>query len=1136
MNLLNIICGIFGSDIRNNVIKSIVSGAKNGKKSLLIVPEHCSHEAERMLCEQGGDSISLYAEVLNFRQLANRIFGEVGGLADKVVDEGGRILAMKSAVDSSRSVLKVYGKASQKTGFISNLTELIGELKEENIGYDDLTELATASTGKFSDKLSDLSYIYAAYCNKISEGQYDPQDINRIAASKISQSQIIKFSDIYLDGFSGFTPQQFMIIKEMLQTAECVTVTMMFDSDFIRENDVPEEFYKEGITIKKLIATARNTHNVVKIIQAMNLFVDKDSPQAFIAQNLFKFTDKPYVQRTDYAKLYMAQNIFAECEFVAASIKKLVRREHIRYKNITIAARQIEDYAETLSAVFAYYDIPVFVSRPQNILKRPIFSYIINCLDAVKDFNTNSVIRAVKSEFSNICDTDADMLEVYANLWNISKSKWMKKGSLTANPSGYSEKMTDSDKELLQNINSIKDYAAAPLIKLKSEFENAENGGQYVKALYNFIVDQKIHEKIKAKAEELAVNGELRLSEEYVQLWDIFVGALEQFYAVSGESPMSLDNFTELFTLVLSAYDVDTIPVSIDAVRAVGMERIGYISEKYLFVLGAGDNSLPMSHKINGILTASDREMLSDNGIDISRTSLRLSMCEDGIIYKTLTSAEKMLVCTYPLSSSSGGENKPSTVLLKLSNMFETPIQSINQADITAEKPDTLYDKACFYAKTGEEDKLSGLADKVPQYKEQLIALNDRYNEFINGKNGPLNSDCASKLYQNADSLSPSQIEAFHTCSFYYFMKYGLRAAKNKTAVFNSTDTGNFIHYILEKSIRELNKNKFSDEKSISDTVKHYTQEYIDNVVGGLEDKTARFKHLLGRMSEGAEYITCDVANELKNSEFTPLDFELKFANQSNMISPYTVQTEYGIVKVGGKADRVDGYLKDDELYIRVSDYKTGNKHFELSDIKNGLNLQMLIYLFAISKNGVRYYSSKLNRLDLRKIRPCGVLYTHAKEPLLSVSSNITDEEYSKELKKQSRRFGIVAGDDEIIHAMEKGQDGELCYLPVSYNKSGEFSSSSSVCSYEDFDAISKYVENIIKKMVCRIKSGEMDVNPYISGKDEMPCQYCDYRNACIFDKDIDGKNVRRFNKMKKAEFMNEIYTQNERNEKNNGK
>lgn len=1134
--MLNIICGVFGSDIRGSVINEITAKAKAGTKSLLIVPEHCSHEAERLLCEKGGDAISLYAEVLNFRQLAGRIFGEVGGLANKAVDDGGRILAMKSAVDSAKSVLKVYDNAAQKIGFISNLIELIAELKEENISCEDLARLAALSNGRTADKLSDIAYIYSAYINKIAEGQYDPEDINKLAASKIAQSETVKASDIYLDGFSGFTPQQLMIIKEMLQVTEQVTATMMFDTDNMSEDDIPEEFYKESVTIKKLIGIAKETHNTVKLRHTEDVCAASDTPQAFIAENLFKFTTKSYSRESGYASFYAAQNIFAECEFVAASIKRLVRSEHIRYKNITVTARQMENYAETLSAVFKYYDIPIFVSKPQSILKRPIFSYIANCLEAVKDFNTGAVIRAIKSEFSGIDAGDADILEVYANLWNISKSKWLKSGSLTANPSGYSEKMTASDSEKLEKINKIKDSAVAPLIALKAGFEKSENGGQYVKALYNFILAQNLHEKIKTKAEELALNGELRLSEEYVQLWDIFVGALEQFYAVSGESLMTVESFTELFTLVLSAYDVDTIPVSVDAVRAVGMERIGYISEKYLFVLGAGADSLPLPHKITGILTAADREMLSNNGIDISKTSLQLSMCESGIIYKALTSAEKMLVCTYPMNTASGAENKPSAVMLRLSGLFGKQICRINPADIAVERPDTLYDKVCFYAKTGDTHSLENLIAKIPQYADALAVIRQRYDEFTRRKNNPLGTDKAAKLYGDTVNLSPSQIEVFHTCRFYYFMKYGLRAQKNRVSIFNSADTGNFIHYILEHSIKELSKNNFADEGVVPSVVKHYTQMYIDDVIGGLEDKTSRFKHLLGRLSEGAEYITSDVAGELKCSDFVPLDFELRFSEAGGGIAPYSVSTDYGVAEIGGKADRVDGYIKGNELYVRVSDYKTGAKHFELSDIKNGLNLQMLIYLFAIEKNGVRYYNSKLNRADLRRIVPSGVLYAHAKEPLLKVPSDITDEEYTKELKKQSRRFGIIAGDDEIIEAMEKGDKSEHCYLPVSYNKSGEFSGTSSVCSYEDFHAISKYIENIIKKMICKIKRGEISVNPYISGKDDMPCRYCDYRSACIFDSDLDGERARHIYKIKRTEFMNEIYAQNERDEESNGK
>ena len=80
-------------------------------------------------------------------------------------------------------------------------------------------------------------------------------------------------------------------------------------------------------------------------------------------------------------------------------------------------------------------------------------------------------------------------------------------------------------------------------------------------------------------------------------------------------------------------------------------------------------------------------------------------------------------------------------------------------------------------------------------------------------------------------------------------------------------------------------------------------------------------------------------------------------------------------LSVSGKVDRVDGWLHDGRLYLRVVDYKTGKKSFDLSDLRYGLGIQMLLYLFTLEQEGRSYFGYP--------IVPAGVLYHPAREVIL---------------------------------------------------------------------------------------------------------------------------------------------------------
>lgn len=1081
--MLKIVTGRAGTGKTAGVYSKMKELAHSGENGmLLIVPEQFSHEAERELCRVCGNSISLRAEVISFSRLCSRAFSETGGLSDKVLDEGGRVLLMSIALRKMAPSLKVYNLGTRRPEFIRRLITTRDEFKAAGVTLDTISEVAEKQEGAFSEKLRDLYMIFTAYEAAIPENMCDPYDRLERLSECIEESSLGN-SEIFIDGFTDFTAQELSVVERLL--IKCKNMTVCLTCDGIGGRDT--QFETARTTAARLLNMASRNHIKVVLEERTEYTSEKSDELQYLEKYLLADMRPDFNGEKGRAFAYEAGTKIEECELAAAKALGFVRREKCRWRDIAVAVSDWNDYKGIAPGIFEKYGVPFYTYDKEDIMQKPVVSLISAALDIISGgWEYEDVFRYLKTSLTGMELGDRDILENYVYKWNIRGSlMWSRDEDWIASPDGYEKGSDEKNDQILKKINSLRKAVSGPLSRLETALEDNKQARDKVKAIYRFTEDIDLCRRIGDKVNDLRSEGSGQQAEEYSQLWGILVSAMEQCAAALGETEMENEEFFKLFKLLLSQYDVGTIPVYVDTVGIGDMSRMRRRNIKHLILLGASDDKMPSFAQGEGVLTDMEKDLLTDEGLELSNTSNQRIHRQMESIYSCVTQPSETLTVSY---ASEGGGGRPSFVFTGICAGL----------DITPKRVDSSIKKEavspCFELAAAGDAQAREYFNSHEKWRERL----DLVTLAASVPRGRLERNTAMRLYSNKINVTASRVDKYYSCKFAYFMQYGLKAKPRNRIKFEAPETGTFVHFILENVTKDImDKGSFAEATRdyIEERVNHYASIYVDNMLDGFADKSKRFIYLFGRIVRDTTSIVCTMAEELSNSDFVPVDFELDFSAGGDM-PPASVEDEQDKVTVSGKVDRVDGWVHDGKIYLRVVDYKTGRKEFSLSDVLRGIGLQMLIYLFVLEKKGIQRYGME--------VVPAGVLYMPAREIILDMDRSSSDQEIEKERGKKLRRHGLVLDDTDVIEAMEHGKTPK--YIPVKFGKDGS-PSGDSLADLEKFGALSKHIDKMLLDMGKCLGRGEISADPYFKSTVENACMYCDFYDACHFG---DDKNDRK--------------------------
>ena len=1059
-----------GQAVRAELLERM--GRSNARRRLLIVPEQYSHESERAMCAVLGAGACMECEVLSFTRLAGRLTDAAGGGAAPMLDAGGRMLLMYAALRRVAYSLSVYRAPSRKPAFLTELLATVDECKSYCVTPEELMVAGDELGGRQGDKWRDIGLIYAAYQAMESQSAADPRSRLDRLAQQLKDTRWGAGMAFFVHGFTDFTPQEEQVLAQLMVQGE-LTAALLCD-----HGDDPADIFRPALrSARRLVRLAREAGVGVRE-ERLDRPLFQHPSLVFLERNLFG--DEPdKVWTGDHAVMRIrAVSPRQEAEWCAAEVLRLLREEGCRCRDIAVCARRMDGYGELIESVFERYGIPVFRSAMTDILEKPVLALVTAALTAVaEDYPYEELFRYLKTGLTDLTDEERDLLENYALTWDLRGSAWTREKPWDMHPEGYGREFSPEETALVERLDGLRRQAIAPLERLRRGKDKTGRGRAL--ALYQLLEDIGLPERMAERAAALEERGDLNTAAQYRQLWDILVGGLEQCSLLLGDTELELDEFSRLFSLVLSQYDVGSIPVSLDRVAVGEAPRMAHKEVKILFFLGADSGAVPDCAPSPGLFSDQDRDALSTMEVELAPRQEDKLRREMTIAYETCVRPSWRLYLSYSAVSAAGEERAPCFLWERLEALF--PGGSVaDAADDRARlsAPDAALEMA------GRDRAVAQVLRGVPGLAPRV----DRIEGAAGWRRGRLSAGAVRELFGPVVPMSATRLDLYNSCHFSHFLRFGLDARPRQRARFRPSDYGTFVHAVLEGTLGRAAKEGISldDGDKVAQLAQDAADRYETETLAGLEGETARMHWLFARMKQSALSVARSVCGELSVSDFAPAAFELGFG-RGKELPP--VEVEQGVrLRLSGFVDRVDQWIHDGKRYLRVVDYKTGKKSFDFADVEDGRGLQMLLYLFALSREGERVFGPG-------DIVPAGVLYVPARAPLVDGERGMTDAEVQKLLSRQLRRQGLILDDPTVLAAMER-TEGEFRFLPVGGGRGGR----DYLASEAQMEALDRYITAALEKAAIELAAGNIDADPYWRDAQHNACRWCDYRSACHFE------------------------------------
>lgn len=1095
--MINIIFGGSHTEKTDNIIKGIEKSLKNGKKVYVIVPDQFSYEYDKKLYKTLGAKLFNKIPVLSFIKVSKAIIDKYGTQSGEYADDNAKQIMMYKTMRKLKKEKSIgfYAKQIDKPEFVHTALDIIKELRQSAIEPCDIDVVKENVAGVLQQKVFDISNIYKSYCETLEEnGLKDSLTIINEASKTALKNGYFTGFDVYIDEFNSFSVDEINMLSTIILQADNLSIALTIGDDNNSKTKL-SPFANVKLTEQTIIDIAKEYNKPVQFIKCNDYDYHSQSIE-YLNKNIY-YPLKNTCEINENISVINADDIYSEIEYVSAQIKHLICDENYKYSQIAVIARSLTDYENVIASTFEKYEIPYFMDARESVTQKSLILYIFSIFECVttKKYNTEAILRYIKSSLSLLGDLKISQIEEYCYRWNVKGDMWLY--DFTADDS-YDKKSVDKDgKTYIERINETRKIIITPLEKFKKASENATLK-EICRAFYDLLndisVNVAISESIKKAYENNESSDVIEIARDFKQLWQVYNMVVKSIYTNISNEEMSLKEFYQLLKIMLSQSTVSTPPQRLDSVTIASADRSRLSGIRATFVIGVNEGIMPQVVKETGLFTERDKQNLISAGLKISQSVMWKIAQERLIAYLAITSPLEKLYMTFSQSDLMGTVRRPSPIIKQILNMFGNQI-IINTNEINPEF--YCVTLRCGYSKYIENMKTQSTS--INSIKE-VLSSNEEFKRKIEFANSlrqevtHLITKEKSKALLAKDGkifVSATKLENYSRCPFLYFCQYGLGLSIVKSADVNPINRGNIVHFCLENILSTKNKD---EQKTYNKEFTNYTEEellekisycldlYMKENLGGDFGKTSRFEFLYKSISSMVLEVLKNIQAELKKCGFVPKSFEYNLIKNNTSILQLDI--EGGIkVSISGKIDRVDVFEKEGKKYIRIIDYKTGKKELSFEDIYNGLDLQMILYLSALVDGDDEYKNSI----------PAGILYMPARFLEASLNRNTGEDEIKLtakiEAEKQSffRRNGILVDILESYNAM----GNELVKKFIKLKRDN-----SNLMPPKDFEKLSEFAKQKIKEIAEKIINGNIDAIP--TGTDNfLPCDNCDYWSVC---------------------------------------
>ncbi|WP_027963890.1 helicase-exonuclease AddAB subunit AddB [Halalkalibacillus halophilus] len=1143
---LQFILGRAGSDVSEYCLEEIAERLTDdpaGHPIYYIVPDQMAFQQEYDLLQKRDLKGSMRAQVLSFSRLAWYIFQQVGGGTKPMISSTGIQMLLRKIAEEQQESLDAFQKAVDKQGFIDQLEAMITELKRYRVTPEALKsvlfeisqfEHLSPSEYALKKKLEDLLSIYEKLDEELSGHFIDQEDQLELLVEQVTKTGVLKGATIYIDGFYRFTPQELYVLEAFMVEAAEVKLALIHDPQVDQAAEL-DLFHQTATTCEALteIAKARD----VKVKTAVKLYPDE---RRFSKNPAFRHLEKHFDQKPvlsyeeDHVPLKLVEAVHprAEVEGVAQEIIRLVREEGYRYRDLAILIREETTYHDLLETIFADYHIPVFIDEKKTMLNHPFVELIRTGLEAVTtNWRYDSIFRLLKTGFIQPTDseypltTDAiDTLENYVLEYGIrTKKQWISERGFSYQRFFGLEfrSQTDEELEIERQMNAYRKQVVAALADFDAAIREAKTVKERTQAIYTWLESLVVPETLEAMRDQFDEKGRVETAREQDQVWQSVMQLFDEMVDLLGEEAFSFELFRKVIEAGFDTLEFSHVPPTIDHVIVGNVERSRVSNVRVSFLLGVNDGVYPMKPPSDGLVTDEERTLLEENGMQLADQADRVLLDDRFYMYLAFTLASEQMWVSYPLSDEEGKKKMPAAMTKQLQAIFPAIEKQLLLDDEDAYHPlrfitNPEKSRAILTAELSRYLRGYPVApvywDTLRWYMnhEQTGGTTQHILRSLFYKNEPesLQEDTASQLFEKTVKSSVSRLETYHQCAYHYFAKYTLGLKERQQYQLEAPDIGQLFH----ESLRYITEWVYEEGKAFFELTEEeivgYARRAVEQLAPLLQHRilfsSNRYKYILRKLEQVITRATSVLAKQSKSSQFAPAGIEIGFGNKEKL-PPLALDLPNGYkLELSGRVDRVDQAEINEQLFLRIIDYKSSKKDLSLVDVYYGLALQMLTYLDVVLANSQNWLGQQAD--------PAGVLYFHVHNPTLSANDvkGFEDDAIEEALFKSYKMNGLLLEDQQVAQAMDQSVDqGSSQIVPFGVKKDGSFNAHSKTVDADLFKRMNQYVRGVMQRAGGEIVSGEVKLNP-IQKKEHVACTFCPYRSVCQFDPTLDENEFKR--------------------------
>lgn len=1135
------------------------AGQEPDRNFLVIVPDQFTMQTQKDLVTYSSQGGILNIDVLSFGRLSHRILEEVGCEDIPVLDDTGKSLVLQKVAAGMEEELPVLGSFLRRQGYIHEVKSAISEFMQYGIGTEDVSKLiACAGTrGALVQKLKDLEKLYKAFMEYIQGKFITTEGKLEVLRRSLSLSKLLPGSVVAFDGFTGFTPIQNRVIQELMGLCGevIVTVTMGLGEDPYRPDGEQKLFHLGKKTVADLGKLAREA----RVERGRDVFLSgpchrfRQAPAlGYLEQNLFRYGTKPYagdegtsgpedsregekLSGPGAIRLFETTTPREEVHEAGLEIRRLVREQDLAYRDVAVILGDLEGYGPHVETEFAKMEIPFFLDRTSGIVLNPMIEFLKSALELYcKDFTYEAVFHYLRSGLASLEPGEVDLLENYVLQTGIKGYRSYSRLFVRKTQG------TREDEEALERLNGLRQRFMDQVDMLHMKAKQPVK--QYIDSLYDFLVCNQVQNRLAAYQARFEAQGEPARAREYAQIYRLVMELLDQIYGLLGEETIGLQEFADILEAGFGEIQVGTIPQNVDRVVVGDMERTRLKQVKVLFFLGVNDGNIPKNASRGGLISDMDREFLRQSEIELAPSPRQQMYIQRLYLYLNMTKPSHRLYLSYAKINNSGKSIRPSYLIDTVQKLFPGLSTEYPQLQGPLEKIVTAREGCGYLARELREYAAGTLP---PAREPELFTMYQAYGTkalqdkrqvlekaaFLRYQDNGLSAVVARALYGRFLENSVTRLETYAACAYRHFLQYGLLLQEREEFSFRSVDMGNVYHAVLEQFAGKLAEAGYTwfdfpeefAKEAVQDTLEAYAATYGETVLYS----SARNTYAIHRMERILTRTVLTLQSQLRKGSFLPDAVEVSFHSTDNLESVHVELSEQEKMALQGRIDRIDVAEDDTHVYVKVIDYKSGKKKFDIAALYYGLQLQLVVYMNAAMELEGKKHPGK-------EVVPAALLYYHVEDPSVETGVEPEEEELRAQIERQLRMNGVVNSRPEIVEWLDGTMGDKSDVIPVERKKDGTFSARSSVMSREELKVLSDYVSHKVRSIGRQILDGVITLNPYEKGTEEA-CTYCSFRKVCGFEPGIPGCGKRTLEDLGREEALERMIRENNTGDQKDG-